>query len=202
MDGRDAPRLEEVPRDAELARRPDGDDLVLVLGAVALEDMAPARPRHEKGASDRPRERTGRRGEAAAHLSVEMTFALTCGWIRPTVSTRLTSESDGVVWNDTGLHTRTSRHGHRTTRAQGVPRLRCSAIATTSVSVQQAGSHGGHALIPYAIVSSVRLSFSTSVFMSGIGIDDPAAMPVLSPRAQLSARIQHDDETTVRTAVG
>ncbi len=37
-----------------------------------------------------------------------------------------------------------------------------------------------YVLMPYAIVSSVRFSFSISFFMSAIGIDDPAAIPVLS----------------------
>lgn len=48
-------------------------------------------------------------------------------------------------------------------------------------SVSPGGREGKeYALIPYAIVSSVKFSFSISFFMSAIGIDDPAAIPVLS----------------------
>lgn len=36
------------------------------------------------------------------------------------------------------------------------------------------------ALMPYAIVSSVRLSFSMSLRMRAMGIVDPAAIPVLT----------------------
>lgn len=41
-------------------------------------------------------------------------------------------------------------------------------------------------LMPYAMVSSVRFSFSTSVFISGIGIEEPAAIPVLNKTHQHS----------------
>lgn len=39
-----------------------------------------------------------------------------------------------------------------------------------------------YALMPYATVSSVRLSFSMSCFIRSIGIGEPAAIPVLSSR--------------------